>query len=348
MSRARLALLLLLATAALPLQADTPNVPEPPLKNRPARFNGAVGTFEAAMEAAPTELHLDETLTLKFRVTAAGPVVRPPSRPDLAHEPRLTDKFHVETLPAAETSPQQQSWEFVYRLKPRSTAVDAVPSLPFIFFKPGPGPGGGSYQTVYAARVPLTVTEPKPATLPTTPQDVPLLQAPDSVTRIATGPAVLRHPSGWLGPAVGLSGLVLLGTPLLCVLGYRLWRRWYPDAARLARRRRSQAAQHALKSLRSLRRETAAAQPADAAGILTTYLYQRVELTAAEPTPEEAAAALRRARCSDGLVDAVALFFRDCDRARFAPQTPASVPWPDTASSLVLAVENELWLSQAS
>jgi hypothetical protein len=141
---------------------------EPPLRNRPAHFSDAVGMFHVATEAKPTELAPGQTLTLTVRVTAAGPVGQPPRRPNLKELPAFADHFHVENLPGPDDRPDdapaadRTAWEFAYRLKPRDPGVDAVPSLPFVFYKPVPpgSRGRGSYQTAYAPSIPLRI---KPA-----------------------------------------------------------------------------------------------------------------------------------------------------------------------------------------
>src|SRR5438270_12798245 len=88
------ATLLLLAAAAVAARAD-----DPPLKNRPARFSGAVGEFEVTQTAVPTDLRPDETLTLTVKVAAVGSFREPPPRPDLKGLPAVAERFHVEDLP---------------------------------------------------------------------------------------------------------------------------------------------------------------------------------------------------------------------------------------------------------
>jgi hypothetical protein len=321
---------------------------EPPLKNRPARFSGAVGTFRVTTEASPTTLRPDEALTLTVRVTAVGPVREPPRRPDLREAPGFAERFHIETLSEPEgRHPDEKTWEFVYRLKPRAATVDAVPSLPFVFYKPGATPAArGAYQTVYAERIPLTV---KPADQSPAAAGPPAVAVPESAYEIVEGPAVLRRPPAWSIPGPVVVALVLAGAPLVCAGWYLAWRRLYPDAARLARQRQSQAARHALRALHALRRQPPDEQAPQAAAALAGYLRERVDLAVTEPTPEEAAAPLHAAGCSERLAGEVAQFFRDCDAARFAPDpAPGALPWADAAARLVQEVEAELWPAQPS
>jgi hypothetical protein len=343
-----------LAAVLLALTPVLGRADEPPLRNRPAHFSDAVGVFHVATEAKPTTLAPDQTLTLTVRVTPAGPVAQPPRRPNLKELPTFAEHFYVENLPGPDDdSPADRTaWEFAYRLKPRDATVDAVPSLPFVFYKPAPpgSPGRGSYQTAYAPSIPLTITPASDGSA-TGRKDEGPLQAPDAVFQIVEGPAVLRRPSSWgfAGPAGVV--LVLLGAPALAAAWCLLWRRLYPDAARRARQRRSRAAQEALKALRALPHQPADEQPRHAAAVVATYLRERVDLVGVAPTADEAAAHLRQAGVSDEAADAVAGFFRASDVARFAPEPlrePGVGDWAAVAGDLILALEAEPCLSQAS
>jgi hypothetical protein len=333
---------------------------QPPVRNRPAHFSEAVGSFEVSMAAEPTELRVGQALKLTVRVTATGPVQQPPRRPDLRELDAFRTAFYVENLPGADDNSAagdgKAAWEFAYRLKPRNDHVDAVPSLPFVYYRPVPpgSRGRGSFQTLYATRVSLTV-KPAEAETPPTPGTIDLapLQAPESVYGLAEGPAVLRRPSEWAFVGSIATGVVLAGMPLLCAAWYLAWRRLYPDAARRARQRRSLAARHALRALDALPRRPADEQPRQAAVIVALYLRERVELPGAAPTPEEAAAHLRRAGISPAVSDQVAGFFRSCDVARFAPaalraEGPGTANWAGAAGSLILTLEADPCLSQAS
>jgi hypothetical protein len=342
--RLLLALLLILGVAGA--RAD-----EPPLRNRPPRFNGAVGSFKITTEAKPTSLHLDETLTLTVRITATGPVQRPPTRPDLRDEPKFVEKFHIEALPVPDDQSADRSpWEFVYRLKPRDAQVDAVPSLQFVFYRPATSPSArGAFQTVYTKHIPLTVKPPKATSSPPSPAAPRPIEAPEWAWQITEGEAVLHRPGPSMVPGVVIALLVLLGMPGLSAVWYLVWQRRYPAAARLAALQRSEAARQALHSLRSVPRLPPEDQPRQAGAVVTTYLRQRTVLSIAEPTAVEVAAALRGAGCSEPLAGEVGRFFREVDEARFAPGwTTRAGSWEGEAVRLILALEGELWPSPPS
>jgi hypothetical protein len=322
-----------------PLFAD-----EPPVRNRPPRFSGAVGVFAIKATATPTELHVEQPLTLTLHITAVTPPRQPPRRPDLRDLPGFKDSFYLEALPEPESSrhPDDRTWEFRYRLKPRTTAVEGVPGIPFVFYKPSPSPSArGSFQTLYSNRVPLTV---KPAEAADSVLPDALPPAPASALRVVEGPAVLRQPGDWDLALVWAGASVLVGAPAGCAAWYLCWRRLRPDEGRRRQQLRSQAARHALGTLTGLDRHPAAEQPALAVRILTAYLRQRADLPATDPTPEAAAAHLRRAGFMGSTAEAVARFLRDSDEARFAPVGPDKRDeWRARTTDLILSLETESW-----
>jgi hypothetical protein len=332
---------------------------EPPVRNRPARFSGAVGSFDIHMDIDPSEVHGDQAVTLTVRIEATGPVREPPSRPNLRDLNEFTERFYIENLPGPDDHPEEQAagggdakgpWVFRYRLRPRSAQVDAVPSLPFVFYRPArPGSGGrGSYQTIYAERKPLTIKPTSAALPPTEGAAETAPPAPPGVYDIVEGAAVLRRRSPWDAAGPVLAALVLAGVPALCVGWYLLWRRRYPDAARVARQRRSRAARQALKALYGLRGDGGAEQARKAAVVVTAYLRERVDLPSVAPTADEAAAYLRNVGVPDG-AGKVAQFFHAVDAARFAPEPPSGPgDWAGTAEALILTLEAEPCLSPAS
>jgi hypothetical protein len=256
-------------------------------------------------------------------------------------------------LPALYLKPDEPAWEFYYRLRPRETSVKEVSSWPFVYYRPGTlTPNMGSFQTTYVRRVPLHVT-PRAQVQPSDVQGADEPRAPARVFQLVEGPAVLQREDvlTWAGPwTLALCTLAgLLAPPLVCLAVYRVWRRSHPDAARLARLRRSRAADHALKALRTAGKSGAGDGTGRTAGVLSHYLRERLDLLAAEPTPTEVAHHLERSGISTALAEKVVAFFHNCDTARFAPIAAAGrEDLPAAATQLILALEAELWLSQAS
>jgi hypothetical protein len=331
---AALAALLIVGLGAVRAQSD-----EPPAAGRPEDFSGLVGTYEIESHASPTEVQVLESLTLTVTITetsSKGPPRLAPQHVDLhLFPPSLTRDFYVEAVPD-KPRPDARSREFSYRLKPKSSAVQRIPALKLTYYDPR----YGRYQVAYSRSILITVKSSGLAQASPPEQSV---RAPEHVYQLVTGPAVLarkEHSPAW--PALTL---LLLGPPAVCAAWYVLWKRIRPDDARQARWRRSRAARSALRQLHALR----PASGVEAAALVAEYLRQRLNLTVAEPTPEEAWLSLRRARVSPAVSAKVREFFRACDASRFAPAVQRDGQHLATeAQDIIHAVEAEPCLSRHS
>jgi tetratricopeptide (TPR) repeat protein len=309
-----------------------------PVVGRPVDlpFSEASGWFEVRASAEPTTLQAETPLTFTLTVRAVRPVRRPPQRIDLRQLPDFAEQFYIEDSSEEAARPDDRTWEFAYRLKPRRTEVREIPSLPFVYFNPYLLTASKGFQVLYTDPIPLHV-------LPHETVQVPL-QGPESAFVLATGPAVLERQSPWTPPRLGTIGALLLTPPLGCVVWYLIWRRLYPDAARLASQRRSRAARRALQALRSIRRLDAEPRAARIAAIVTGYLQQRLDLTIAEPTPHEIALLFAQRDCSLALTEQAIRFFETCDSVRFQPVENGSVSLDELQNSalkFILALEGE-------
>lgn len=328
---ARLLCLLLLLPAA-----DSDD--GPPLVRRPPHFNGAVGTFDITARAEPTTLQAEDPLTYTVRVTATGPVGEAPARPRLGDFPSFKEAFYIEPLgPREGTRPDERSWEFAYRLKPKSTQVTAVPGFPFVFFRPGAVPAWRGYQTKYAPEIPLQV-RPREAVKIGTEEAKPF-DVPEATFALVSGPDVLRHDRIERLPGAAALAALFLVPPVVCVAWYLAWRRLSPDAARLAQQRRSRAAREALAALKHLRAPTVEERARQTALIVARYLHQRWELHHELPTPTEAADHLRRMGLPEESAVEASAFFAACDAARFAPGMAEATDLRQSAEKLVVSLE---------
>ena len=328
--------LALLACAAN-VRADTeegPEADEVPVVGRPSDlpFSEASGWFEVRVSAEPTTVEAETPLTFTLSVRAVRPARRPPQRIDLRQLPAFADHFYIEDAGEEPNRPDEQTWEFVYRLKPRRTDVTEVPSLPFVYFNPYLLTASKGFQVIYTDPIPLRV-------LPHETVQVPV-QAPESAFSLATGPAVLERQRLWSPPGIGMSLALLLTPPLGCVVWYLCWRRLYPDAARQASQRRSRAARQALPMLQAARRLDYAARVNRIAAIVAGYLQQRLDLAVAEPTPREIAALFEQRGFSSALTAQAVHLFEACDSARFLPAAEVQeTNLTDAAEAFILAVE---------
>jgi hypothetical protein len=312
-----------------------------PLVGRPVGlpFSGASGAFEVEAKAEPTSLRAEQPITFRVTVRALGTVRHPPRRSDLRKLAEFADHFYIEDLDTGAPPSDGRSWEFVYRLKPRSADVSAVPSLPFVYYNPLIRPASKGFQ--------LNYTDPIPLKLLAAEEYVPLPALSDGVYQLAAGPGLVARDPLPQSPGLALLVTLIAVPPLACAGYYVAWRMRHPDAGRLVRRRRSRAAKQSLRLLRAARRMPMPQRAVHTADALTRYLHERFELAAAEPTPAEAAAALRRGGCAAALADATARFIAQCDAARFAP-TADGATLDGTAVRLILDVEAETWDSRHS
>jgi hypothetical protein len=292
-----------------------------PVVGRPADFSGAVGNFKVGARAQWTRGQAETALTFTLTVKADGPVRRPPRRLDLGKLPDFARDFYVED--GKDLHPDAATWEFTYRLTPKRVEAAEVPGVRFVFYNPALAQTNRPFQTVYtdAIAVPVPLVAPAPA------------------FEIITGPAVLTRPLRWPVPGPATAVLLLLAPPLVCVAWWLVWRRRYPDAARLTRQRRSWAARRALHELHQVRGLSGEALAARAAAVMTDYLHERLDLSVREPTPAEAREHLLRHGATPQRAEEIGGFFKSCDAARFLPAAQAGPELSAQAERIILAVE---------
>jgi hypothetical protein len=328
--------LLVLSFLAPMVRAEAPAPFEIPVVGRPPDlpFSEAAGSFEVSARAEPATVQVEQPVLLTLRVTARkGNFRLPPQRIDLNQLPDFARNFFIDDPKKDTHDEASQTWEFVYRLKPRRTDVTVIPGVPFVFYDPQ----GGLFQTPYTDDIPLRVTAAPPPSLPPR-------QLPDLFLQAAPAARVLTRGVPWSMPGVPVLVALVLAPPLVCAGWYFAWRRLYPDAARRVQQRRSRAATLALRQLERLPRGATEERAAHIAAAVAAYLQQRLDLPTAEPTPAEAAGHLRTAGCPDALSQRAEQFFRTCDAARFSPLASAA-DLPTSAQQLILDLEAHTWAS---
>ena len=340
--RALVALLVLSVQASAVRAGDMPEPLEIPIVGRPADlpFSDAAGKFAVSAHAEPTTVQAEHPVTFTLLVHALEAERQPPRRLDLSKVPAFNDNFFIDDPKQDTHDAATRTWQFVYRLKPRRMDVTEIPGVPFVYWDPAIQPASKGFQTPYTEPIPLKVTAPD--TLPAPPRPVP-----DLFLQTRTGPELLARRAPWSPPSWPFLAALLLAPPLGCAVWYAVWRRLYPDAARLLKQRRSRAATLALKQLQRLPRGATEERAAHIAAAVTTYLQQRLDLPAAEPTPREAAAHLRTAGCPDTLTKRAEQFFQTCDAARFFPNA-SDAELPAFAQQLILDLEAHTWASVQS
>ena len=294
---------------------------EPPEHFYKAHGSGVVVGWKLDRTELPEGEFLTATLTI-LKATNPHEIVRP----DLRKLPAFNDAFQIEDVPGPPVKPTDPEAKFVYGLKPRSRAVNRVPTLDFFYYNAALGEDKRFLKTTArGVTVAVTAVAPKPRTA------VPL-DAPDALFEVATGPHLLSGEP--FAPGPGAWVLLLLGIPALVLLWYVAWRRVYPDAARLTRIRRSRAARRATDAIRKAARNP---DPAGAtAAAVLGYLRARFPLPVGAETPGEIGDALRAAGHRD---DGVVRFFRQCDAARYSPSSDNAVSLATEAVAVVGRLE---------
>jgi len=314
-----------------------------PVVGRPSDlpFSEASGWFEIEAHAEPTRVEAETPLMFTLVVRSVRPVRQPPKRIDLHQVPAFEDAFFIDDSFEEANRPDEQTWEFIYRLKPRRTDVQEVPSLPFVYFNPYLLTANKGLQLLYTDRIPLRVLPHESVKLP--------VQAPERAFGIATGDSVLQRRTSWVIPSLGTCVTLFLTPPFVCFVWYICWRRLYPDAARQANQRRSRAARQALQQLQNVRRFPTEARATQITAIVSDYLHQRLEMNIAEPTPREIAVFCAQQGCSTALTEQAVRFFEASDSARFLPRaSEVSLDLQVAAVRLILAVEEETCPSHSS
>lgn len=307
-----MSLLLLLLLAGF--QPDGPDEDDDlPVIGRPADlpFSGASGQFDAETNVDPKTVQAEAplTLTLTVRVKPGGKVRRPPGRIDISKLPGIKGQFYLEEPKEQARHPDPTTWEFIYVLKPHSTDVTEVPSIPFVYHNPQILQAEKSFQVCYTEARPIRV-------LPAEQEQVKV-NAPESIFQVLTGPGVLATRRPWSLPALPWLAIYLIIPPLTCVLFYVSWRWRNPDAARLARHRRSRAAERAHRALARADRLPPRECAEAVFHLFARYLRERFDLPVAEPVPAETQFHLTRAGLVAELCERTVSLIRAVDGARF-------------------------------
>src|SRR5262245_60461920 len=197
-------------------------------------------------------------------------------KPDLKNLPAFADRFVIINVPDSAPAPDAKEVHFTYKLRPRNRKVDKVPALEFYYYNPAAVPEKRFPKTV-ARSVALTVTDPPPvAPLPPVPLEAPeFLFTNETGPDVPGSPPIVRCVKGW-------TAIMLFG-PLAALGWYLVWRRIYPDAARLARMRRSRVARRALDAIRKAARTPD--PPATIGNAVLGYLRMRFPLPESAATP---------------------------------------------------------------
>jgi hypothetical protein len=324
----------------------------PPIVGRPVDFSGAVGgPFVVQWHADRTQIVAEEPIALTIRLTGPGNLAEMP-RPDLAKLESFKP-FAVENVDDRFIAGDPPRREFRYRVRPRTPTVTEIPRFKLVYFNPRIVPASRGYQTTYAEPLPLAV---KPRAVEA-PPEVPgwMLEPPATDDLYGPPPPIwqvwldrLRERIGVESeePAGGLGWLIataLIAPPAICFVIWAVWRRLYPDAAKLTAGRRSRAAAVAL---RALDRSDGHAERIAAAMI--EYLRNRAGLSSPATTPAEIGDSITALDLCNPPIAATIAVLQRCDAARFAAEPPADSALATDAAKLVLDWEAVAWPASGS
>jgi hypothetical protein len=115
-----------------------------PVDDRPASYNGAVGSFNMTAEVDKKQLTTDEALTLKVSISGKGNV-------NLLNSPKIDvptgfEKFDPKVTDNIEknSNPLSGSRTFEYVLMPKEAGDHTIPAVEFSYFDPA----AGSFKTI--------------------------------------------------------------------------------------------------------------------------------------------------------------------------------------------------------
>jgi hypothetical protein len=319
-------LALLLFSSAAVAQPHRPSVRDlTTVERQKDDFYGAIAGRErvtATWTVSPIAVELGGDITLTLTVAnAANP--HELTRPPLADRDEFKRLFSVVAdLPGPPPAPTATAAVFRYRVRPRAAGAFEVPEVTYLYYAKRAA-ANRRFQTAFVEAVPFTVTKPVAKSAVAVPLDGP----PRFFALRSNGPFARSGGPGACG------WFVLVVVAAVGGLGWVVvWRRVFPDAARLAKIRRTRAVRVALDRLR---KATTSADPTAAtAAVFRGYLAARFGVPSAAQTPPEVADALRQVGVDVGRVADAEGLLRGCDAVRFAGSGDTAVS-PATAVMLI-------------
>lgn len=306
---------------------------DPPVTGRPVEFSNIVGKWEKPrVTATPTTVHVEEPIRLEIHLKGTGPAKYEPNRKYIKRlfPASFANDFYIEPLPEEDkVLAKEQTWVFVYQLKPKHPKVEAIDGIRLVYYDPAIG-GKRGYVVRDAEPIKITVKRKPIAPLPI---EIPQpIATPESFQSLEPASVVLVPAAPKLDLPLWALVLVLVVPPLICVLGVYSYRYIFPDDVRRASRFRNEAAQRALAKLQSESETPWLA--------VEQYLQDRFDFPAHEAAPAEVEQFLLRRGFAKDLCVKARTFFDACDATRFGV-TVVSPPNFDTAARLIQALEED-------
>lgn len=130
-----------------------PEVLPLPTDGRPRNFNGAVGSLEMRVRAAPTAARVGDPITLTIEISGHHAPLETLPPPMLEANPELMDGFRVprETLAGAVQAGMRR---FTQSIRARSKNVTRIPPIEYPYFDPV----AGEYRVARSEPIPITIS----------------------------------------------------------------------------------------------------------------------------------------------------------------------------------------------
>ena len=292
-----------------------------PAQNVPEGFSGAIGSYQLAVTAGPTNVGVGDPITVRVRISGRGPIdaIALPPQPqwrDFNTYPATAKVEPADDMGLAGT----KSFEQV--IIPLNHEIKFLPPLTFSFFDPA----ARNYRTLTGPTIPLTV---RPSGVAATP--LPTLTNAGSGSTPPAADDILH-----IKPRLELSGtvaplllarpwfLALQGVPALVWLALLLWRKRGESLANNPRlRRQREVAQRVREDLKELRVQAAARQSdqffATLFRLLQEQLGERLDLPASAITEAVIDEKLRGRKLPEETLKSLHELFQTCNLARYAP-----------------------------
>jgi tetratricopeptide (TPR) repeat protein len=301
-----------------------------PEEGKPADFAGAVGQFDFALEAKPTELNAGDPITVRMRITGHGNLgtIAAPYLP-------VDDRFRAYDPQPAKEGDGKASRVFEQVVIPKVAEVTELPAVRFSFFDPATA----QYHTITRGPIPLAVRAAPVAEAPRV-LSVPGVEAPPP-EQLGRDIVYIKDRSGRLAArGVPLYGrwwfLALQALPVMAfaaVAAYVRRRDRLAADPRLVRFR--QAGREARRVLGQLGRAADGTRFFDElTAAVHAYLGAKLDLPPGAVEPERVLARFGTNGAADDIRRQVTDFFALVERARYAPSANVA---SEREQALVLA-----------
>jgi BatD DUF11 like domain len=292
-----------------------------PAENKPANFNGAIGSYTMAVSVGPTNVATGDPITVRVQISGRGAL----DALTLPEQNAWHDfKAYPPTAKVETTDPLglQGTKTFEQIITPESTDIKELPPLSFSFFDPDVK----SYHTLSQPGVKLTVrpggSAPAPVIAATTKptNDTPPPQ--QDIVPIKPRLGTVTRPDSAIGRQKVF--LVLNTVPALAFIGVVIWRKRTDALASNPRLRRQRQVAGIIRAGLLRLAELAAQNKSDEffaelVHLLQERLGERLDCPASAITEAVIDEKLRPRGLPDTTLDQLHELFQSCNLARYAP-----------------------------